>query len=60
MGFVMGFVLGLALGASLALVMAPQPGSETRHFLAEQARERLRRQQGGRLEEEAGLGAARA
>jgi gas vesicle protein len=38
MRFVSGFFFGLSVGSLLALVLAPQPGSDTRRFLADQAR----------------------
>ncbi|MFQ5879545.1 MAG: YtxH domain-containing protein [Dehalococcoidia bacterium] len=40
MRFFFGFAFGLTLGAFIALVLAPQPGSQTRRLLAEQARQR--------------------
>jgi len=39
MRFVLGLLLGVALGVSLGLLVAPQPGSETRRVL----RERMQR-----------------
>lgn len=33
MRFVLGLLLGIALGVSLGLLVAPQPGSETRKAL---------------------------
>ena len=45
MRFILGLLLGIMLGASLGLLLAPQPGNETRRVL----RERLRR---GSAEEE--------
>ncbi len=33
MRFVLGLILGIALGVSLGLLVAPQPGSETRRAL---------------------------
>ena len=36
-GFVWGFIFGLAVGATLAVLFAPQPGTETREQLAGQA-----------------------
>jgi len=50
MRFLMGVVLGVALGAAVGLLVAPQPGSETRRVL----RERVRRggdEMEGNLEE---------
>ncbi len=41
--FVLGFLVGFMLGASIALAFAPQPGTETRHKLWEQVKERARR-----------------
>jgi len=35
MRFLFGLVLGIALGVSLGLLVAPQPGSETRRVLRE-------------------------
>ena len=49
MRFVLGLILGIALGVSLGLLVAPQPGSETRRVL----RERVQRH--GEEEEEGGL-----
>jgi len=46
MRFILGLLLGVALGVSLGLLVAPQPGSETRKAL----RERMQRQ--GEEEEE--------
>ena len=46
MRFVLGLLLGIMLGATLGLLLAPQPGTETRKAL----RERLRR--GGAQPEE--------
>jgi len=46
MRFLIGVVLGIALGAAVGLLVAPQPGSETRRAL----RERVRR--GGEEAEE--------
>lgn len=37
--FSIGFVFGALLGASLALILAPQPGTETRRNLAQRARD---------------------
>ncbi|MEX0800294.1 MAG: YtxH domain-containing protein [Dehalococcoidia bacterium] len=47
MRFLLGLLLGAALGVSLGLLVAPQPGSETRRAL----RDRMQRQ--GEDEEEA-------
>lgn len=38
MRFLLGLVLGMVLGVSLGLLVAPQPGSETRRFLQERVR----------------------
>lgn len=35
MRFLLGLILGIALGVSLGLLVAPQPGSETRRVLRE-------------------------
>jgi gas vesicle protein len=35
MRFLLGLILGIALGISLGLLVAPQPGSETRRVLRE-------------------------
>jgi len=35
MRFLIGVVLGIALGAAVGLLVAPQPGSETRRVLRE-------------------------
>lgn len=35
MRFLLGLILGIALGVSLGLLVAPQPGSETRRALRE-------------------------
>ena len=35
MRFILGLLLGVALGVSLGLLVAPQPGSETRRALRE-------------------------
>jgi gas vesicle protein len=42
MRFIFGLLLGVALGVSLGLLIAPQPGSETRRAL----QERVQRGQG--------------
>jgi len=47
MRFVIGIVVGIALGAAVGLLVAPQPGSETRRVI----RERVRRG-GEEMEEE--------
>ena len=36
MRFILGLLLGAALGVAVGLVLAPQPGSETRKALREQ------------------------
>jgi gas vesicle protein len=36
MRFLLGLLLGAALGVAVGLVLAPQPGSETRKALREQ------------------------
>ncbi len=46
MRFLLGLILGIALGVSLGLLVAPQPGAETRRVLRE------RMQQHGEEEEE--------
>jgi len=38
MRFLFGLVLGLILGISVGLLMAPQPGSETRRVLQQRVR----------------------
>lgn len=38
MRFILGILIGLALGVSLGLIVAPQPGSETRRALQERVR----------------------
>lgn len=35
MRFLIGVVLGIALGAAVGLLVAPQPGSETRRVIRE-------------------------
>jgi gas vesicle protein len=40
MRFILGLLLGIVLGVSVGLLVAPQPGSETRRVL----RDRVRRQ----------------
>ena len=47
MRFILGLILGAALGVSLGLLVAPQPGSETRRAL----RGRVQRQPEGEEEE---------
>jgi len=48
MRFLIGLLLGVALGAAVGLLVAPQPGSETRRAL----RERMRRDEGDEEMEE--------
>ena len=43
MGFWTNFIIGVALGVFLGLIMAPQPGDETRRLLREQARQQSAR-----------------
>lgn len=50
MRFILGLFLGVALGAAVGLLVAPQPGSETRRAL----RERMSRGQED-MEEDEGL-----
>jgi gas vesicle protein len=38
--FLFGLMIGLMIGASIALALAPQPGSTTRHKLWEKVKER--------------------
>lgn len=38
-GFLVAFVAGAAVGAAVALLFAPAPGDQTRHTLAQRARE---------------------
>ena len=38
MRFLLGIVLGVALGAAVGLLVAPQPGSETRRVIRERVR----------------------
>jgi gas vesicle protein len=38
MRFILGILIGLALGVSLGLIVAPQPGSETRRALQDRVR----------------------
>jgi len=40
--FILGFLVGFLLGASIALAFAPQPGTDTRHRLWDQVKERAR------------------
>jgi len=40
MRFLLGLILGIALGVSLGLLVAPQPGSETRRALRERVQQR--------------------
>lgn len=40
MRFILGLILGIALGVSLGLLVAPQPGSETRRVLRERVQRR--------------------
>lgn len=47
MRFILGLLVGIMLGASLGLLLAPQPGTQTRQAL----RERLRRGSAGQEEE---------
>ena len=47
MRFLLGIVIGIALGAAVGLLVAPQPGSETRRVI----RERMQRG-GEELDEE--------
>lgn len=49
MRFIFGLLLGAALGVSLGLLIAPQPGSETRRALQERV------QRGQETEEDQGL-----
>jgi gas vesicle protein len=49
MRFIFGLLLGAALGVSLGLLIAPQPGSETRRALQERV------QRGQEAEEEQDL-----
>jgi len=49
MRFIFGLLLGSALGVSLGLLIAPQPGSETRRVLQERV------QRGQEAEEEQDL-----
>jgi len=43
MRFVVGFLLGILVGASIGLVLAPQPGSQTRSIVVERVKQRARR-----------------
>ena len=38
MRFLIGLLLGIAMGAAVGLLVAPQPGSETRRALRERVR----------------------
>lgn len=38
MRFLIGVILGIALGAAVGLLVAPQPGSETRRVIRERVR----------------------
>jgi gas vesicle protein len=38
MRFLIGLILGVAMGAAVGLLVAPQPGSETRRVLRERVR----------------------
>ncbi len=38
MRFILGFLLGIMLGAGFGLLLAPQPGTETRRALQERLR----------------------
>lgn len=40
MRFLLGLILGIALGVSLGLLVAPQPGSETRRALRDRVQRR--------------------
>lgn len=40
MKFLLGFISGVSVGTMLALVLAPQTGSDTRRFLTDQAKYR--------------------
>ena len=48
MRFILGLLLGVGLGVSLGLLVAPQPGSETRKAL----RDRMQQQRQAEGEEE--------
>lgn len=48
MRFILGLIFGAALGISLGLLIAPQPGSETRRAL----QERVQQQRGHGAEED--------
>lgn len=62
-GFALGLVVGVMAGAAAAILLAPQPGSETREMIATRARDvrhqadRLRRRGDNRSQpqEEGGL-----
>jgi len=49
--FLFGFVLGAIVGAAWATLMAPAPGSETRHRLEEAWRERTSEETQARAQE---------
>jgi gas vesicle protein len=40
MRFILGLLLGVGLGVSLGLLVAPQPGSETRRALRDRMQQR--------------------
>ena len=42
MRFVLGLLMGVALGISVGLIVAPQPGSETRKALQERMQKAAR------------------
>jgi len=41
--FLIGFLLGILIGASIGLILAPQPGRETRSIVVERVKQRARR-----------------
>ncbi len=43
MRFLVGFLLGILIGASIGLVLAPQPGRETRSIVVDRVKQRARR-----------------